>query len=201
MKKTIGKTAATLIGAASTAAVANTAVIPAMAGVAVTASLLALTSKLDSMPVNKKTAPVEPVSDTWKARPKANMVKWLMKDSGVSLETIAEHLGCSVSYLNTKLARDSFSFEDLILAAYACGYTFVLVKNNEAIDYPAVHRVDLRNHFENSDPDVLERINAIEERIQNEHRAEYEKKKAELEMEFARKKAELERMREEYGIE
>lgn len=194
MKQDIGKTAAALLGTASTVAatsvITGSAVIPAVAATVATAGLFALTSKLDSMPVNKKTAPVEPVSDTWKARPKANMVKWLMKDSGANLETVAEHLGCSVSYLNTKLARDSFSFEDLILVAYACGYTFVLVKNNEAIDYPAVHRVDLRSHFENSDPEVLERINAIEEKIQNEHRAEYEKKKAELE-----------RMKAEYGIE
>ena len=121
------------------------------------------------------------------------MVKWLMKRSGVGLDTIADYLGCSVSYLNTKLARDSFSFEDLILVAYACGYTFTLTDN--AGEDEAVYRVDILKHFDISDPKVWERINAIEERIltQNQRREEYEKKKAALE-------AELERMKEEYGI-
>ena len=134
---------------------------------------------------------VDTVSDTWKNRPKANMVKWLMKQSGVSLEVVAAHLGCSVSYMNNKLTRDSFSFEDLILAAYACGYTFVLVNNNEEISSEDSFRVDLFQHFENEEgQEVLERINAIEEEKKKAKRAEYEAKKAELE-----------RMKAEYGFE
>ena len=80
-------------------------------------SLLSIIYK--ALPIYKNIALVEPVSDTWKNRPKANIVKWLMKQSGVGLEEVAAHLGCSVSYLNNKLSRESFSFEDLILAAYA----------------------------------------------------------------------------------
>ena len=181
----------------------SAAIIPELGPVSIAAAGLVvatLMAKYTNFLINKKTAPVNPVSDTWKARPKANMVKWMMKQSGVGLETIAEHLGCQVNYLNTKLARDSFSFEDLIIVAYACGYTFVLANNNGGEE--PVFRVDIIRHFENREPEVLERINAIEERAQTQaaRREEYEKRKAEIEEEYAKQKAELERMRAEYGI-
>ena len=197
----VAKAGASITGATMAGLGPGAAIIPAtgtlMASVGV---LLALTKIHNSLPINEKTAPVEPVSDTWKTRPKANMVKWMMKQSGVGLETIAAHLGCQVNYLNTKLARDSFSFEDLIIVAYACGYTFVLANNNGE-EEPAF-RVDLIRHFENSEPEVLERINEIEEKaqLQAARREEYEKKKAEIEQEYAKQKAELEKMREEYRI-
>ena len=166
---------------------ASGALNPVAGAVVAAGSLLSVIYK--ALPVNKKIAAVEPVSDTWKNRPKANMVKWMMKQSGTSLEEIAAHLGCSVSYLNNKLTRESFSFEDLLLAAYACGYTFVLVNNNEEISSEDSFRVDLLKHFE-SEQEVLDRINAIEEEKKQAKRAEYEAKKAELA-----------RMKAEYGFE
>ena len=199
-KTALSTASAVGLGAAATGATIAGFGLGGSAGIATAGLLATLLALHSALPVNKKTAPVEPVSDTWRARPKANMVKWLMKQSGVKLETIAKYLGCSVSYLNTKLARDSFSFEDLILAAYACGYTFILVSNDEAIDYPAMNRVDLVTHFESSDLEVLERVNAIEEEARAAKREEYEKKKAEYERELEQKKADLERLREEYGI-
>lgn len=182
-------TDATLLGLASLGVASG--VVPAASTIPLAAGVIySLIKKYRSLPVNKNTAHVETVSDTWKTRPKANMIKWLMKQSGTSLESVAEHLGCSVSYLNNKLNRDSFSLDDLILAAYACGYSFVLVKNDELIDYPAMCRLDLLEYFRYSDPEVLKRINAIEEGVQKARREEYEQKKAELE-----------RMKKEYGFE
>ena len=182
-------TDATLLGLASLGVASG--VVPAASTIPLAAGVIySLIKKYRSLPVNKNTAHVEAVSDTWKTRPKANMIKWLMKQSGTSLESVAEHLGCSVSYLNNKLNRDSFSLDDLILAAYACGYSFVLVKNDELIDYPAMCRLDLLEYFRYSDPEVLKRINAIEEGVQKARREEYEQKKAELE-----------RMKKEYGFE
>lgn len=150
----------------------------------------ALSGKYKSLPITKKTASVDPVSETWEDRPKANIVKWLMQQSNTSLEAVAEHLGCTVTYLNNKLFRDSFSFEDLILVAYACGYSFALVNNNTELEAQDAYRIDLIEHFRHNAPEVLDRVNAIEERIQQERRAEYEQKKAELE-----------RMKAEYGFE
>ena len=192
-----------LTGKAASLAV-TAAIFPELGPVSIAAAgvvAATLMAKYTNFLINKKTAPVNPVSDKWKTRPKANMVKWMMKQSGVGLETVADYLGCTVSYLNTKLARDSFSFEDLIIVAYACGYTFVLANNNGE-EEPAF-RVDIIRHFENSEPEVLERINEIEEKaqLQAARREEYEKKKAEIEDEYAKRKAELEKMREEYGIE
>ena len=166
---------------------ASGALNPVAGAVVAAGSLLSVIYK--ALPVNKNIAAVEPVNDTWKNRPKANMVKWMMKQSGRSLEEIAAHLGCSVSYLNNKLTRESFSFEDLLLAAYACGYTFVLVNNNVEISSEDSFRVDLLKHFEN-EQEVLDRINAIEEEKKQAKRAEYEAKKAELA-----------RMKAEYGFE
>ncbi len=184
------KSTVSLADTATVAGAIATSVIPvAASSFAVANTVMALLRKYNSLPVNKNIAPVNSVSDTWKSRPKANLVKWLMKESGTSLETVAAHIGCSVSYLNNKLTRESFSFEDLLLAAYACGYTFALIKNDVELENSALHRVDLLEHF-NNDPDVLKRINIIEEKTQKVKREEYEKKKAELD-----------RLRKEYGFE
>lgn len=155
-----------------------------------TGAMVPLIGKHLILPVNKKTKPVSIVSETWKTRPKANLVKWLMQSSDTSLDTVASYLDCTVNYLNNKLTRDSFSFDDLILIAYACGYTFVLTDNNEEIQSENSFRVDLLDYFGNSDPAKLERISRIEDEKQNAIREEYEKKKAELE-----------RMKAEYGFE
>ena len=166
--------------AASAIALTSGAAPFSFGALAVGAALSALLKSHSALPVNKKIAPVETVSETWSDRPKANMVKWLMKRSGTSLDTVAEYLGCTVNYLNNKLTRDSFSFEDLILVAYACGYTFTLV-NNEKVDEADSFRVDLFQHFAISEPKVLERINRMEEEKIKAAREEYEQKKAELE--------------------
>ena len=171
--------------------VATGAITPAVGLLAVAGSVASLIAKYKALPVNKNIAPVEPVSDTWKNRPKANMVKWMMKQSETSLEDVAAYLDCSVSYLNNKLTRESFSFEDLLLAAYACGYTFVLVNNSQEISGEDTYRVDLLQHFDNKEgEEVLKRVNAIEEKKRQAKRAEYEAKKAELE-----------RMKAEFGFE
>ena len=170
---------------AATIAASNPAAAPLAFGAAGL-----LLSKYKAMPVNRHIEPVDIVSDTWKGRPKANIVKWLMARSGTGLETVASYLGCTVNDLNNKLTRDSFSFDDLILVAYACGYTFVLVNNNEEIESSDSFRVDLVDFFRDSDEQVLERVSQRAEEELKAKREEYEKKKAELE-----------RMKEEYGFE
>lgn len=175
--------AATTLGAAS-------GVLPVAALPIVSGMVSSLAARYLSLPINKDTKPVDSVSDTWKGRPKANLVKWLMQQSDTSLDTIASYLGCSTNYLNNKLSRDSFSFDDLILVAYACGYTFVLVGNNEEVGSHNSYRVDLLNFFEENDPDSLSRISKLEAEKQQAIRKEYEEKKAELE-----------RMKAAYGFE
>ncbi len=161
--------------------------------------LLSFTTSYRSLPVSKQTEPVDLVSETWKGRPKSNMVKWLMRRSGASPDRIAKYLGCTVNYLNNKLSRDSFSLDDLIIIAYVCGYTFVLLDNNEESISANSFRIDLLEYFKADDTDdernshykaIINRISTIEAENKASKRAEYESKKAELE-----------RMKVEYGFE
>ena len=175
----LGAEAATL--AAATLGAVSSALPVAAALPIVSGMVSALAARYLALPVNKETKPVGSVSDTWKGRPKANLVKWLMQRSGTSLDNVAAYLGCSVNYLNNKLSRDSFSFDDLILVAYACGYTFVLTGNNEEVTNANSYRVDLLSFFEDNDPDTLSRISKIEDAKQQAARKEYEEKKTELE--------------------
>ena len=142
--------------------------------------------------------PIYTVSKTWENRPKANMVKWLMDKSGVSLDTLASYLGCSRQYLNNKLTRDSFSFDDLVIAAYVCGFTFTLTSNEEKDGKQDVYRVDLVEYFKAS-PDVLDRISnkKNESVVADNLRAEYQKKMAELEEEMEQRQQEIECRKQE----
>lgn len=184
----LGSEAATL---ATATLGATSGVFPVAIALPIVSGMVsALAARYLSLPVNKDTKPVGSVNGTWKGRPKANLVKWLMQRSGASLDTVAAYLGCSVNYLNNKLSRDSFSFDDLILVAYACGYTFMLAGNNEEVTSATSYRVDLLSFFEDNDPDILSRISIIEESKQKAARREYEEKKAELE-----------RLRTKYGFD
>ena len=186
-----GSVAAGTIAAATVlAATGNMPAYAAMAGTSTVLHSLKAFNKYRSAPLNKSTAAVEPVSDTWAGRPKANLVKWLMLQTNTEIEKVADYLGISVGYLNIKLTRDSFSFDDLVLAAYACGYSFVVINNDVEVNDPNFYRIDMLKYFENNEDQVLERIAEIEEKEHREKREEYE-----------RKKAELARMKEEYGFE
>ena len=174
------------------ATVAAATAIPTVASFPLAAGVFGfLAAKYLALPINKNLEPVNVVSETWKDRPKANMVKWMMQRSGMTPKALAKYFGYSENYFNNKLTRDSFSFDDLVIIAYACGYSFVLAENNGEATSENSFRVDLLNYFNNKEGiNTLERISGIEEEKQKIKREEYEKKKAELE-----------RMKAEYGFE
>ena len=129
---------------------------------------------------------VETVSETWRSRQKSNIIKWLMKKSGVDAETMAKYLKCkSKETFNNKLNRDVFSFDELIIAAYACNYTVTLLSNN-GTDQRKITAED----FFKENKETWERISGLKNDIRESKRAEYEQKKAELEQ-----------MKKEYGFE
>ena len=128
---------------------------------------------------------VDIVSGTWENRKKTNLIKWMMLKSNVNVDALAEYLGCTKQYLNNKFNRDSFSIEDLIIAAYACNFTLALLENEGKCKC----RVKLEDFF-NTDSEVLNRITKIKNSDKESKRVEYEQKKAELE-----------RMKKEYGFE
>ncbi len=129
---------------------------------------------------------IELVSGTWENRKKSNLIKWLMMQAGVSMDTLAEYLGCSKQYLNNKFNRDSFSFDDVVVTAYACDFTLALLGN----DCSTRRRIDAERFFENYDSTTLSRMKRLKSGDYDNKRAEYEQKKAELE-----------RMKKAYGFE
>ncbi|MBP5555352.1 MAG: hypothetical protein J6X94_10855 [Lachnospiraceae bacterium] len=128
---------------------------------------------------------VDIVSGTWENRKKTNLIKWMMLKSSVNVDGLAEYLGCTKQYLNNKFNRDSFSIDDLIIAAYACNFTLALLEN----DGKCKCRVMPEEYFD-TNPEVLARITKIRNFDKESKRVEYEQKKAELE-----------RMKKEYGFE
>lgn len=137
---------------------------------------------------DSSTKPSKTVSTTWEDRPKSYIIKWMMEQSGIGVDKLAEYLGFSKQYFNNKLSRDSFSFDDLLVAAYACGYSIAFNSNDpESRDS---FEVNLKEYFQNYDEEVLERIEEIKDREKKIRRMEYEKMKEELE-----------RMKTEYGFE
>ena len=128
---------------------------------------------------------VELVSGLWEKRKKSNLIKWLMMQANLNMDRLAEYFGCSKQYLNNKFNRDSFSFEDVVVTAYACNFTLALLAN----DGSSKRRVDAESIFD-QDPDTWRRISSLKAESTNSKRAEYEQKKAELE-----------RMKQEYGFD
>ena len=133
---------------------------------------------------------VETVSSTWEKRPKSNIVKWLMDKSGRSINEIAECLGCTASYLNNKLHRDSFSLDDLIIVAYVCGYALTFTSNNPDDKERSTYQIDVQEYFSANNADALTRLFEFEKRTKERKKAEYD-----------RLKAKLEQMKAEYGFD
>ena len=128
---------------------------------------------------------VEIVNGLWETRKKSNLIKWLMMQADLSMDSLAAYFGCTKQYLNNEFNRDSFSFEDIIVTAYACDYTLTFLAN----DGSGKRRIDAENYFD-KDAKTWERISGLKADSKDSKRAEYEQKKAELE-----------RMKQEYGFE
>ena len=133
----------------------------------------------------KKIPSVELISEIWENRRKSNLVKWLMVRSNLSMDEMAEYLGCSKQYLNNKFSRDCFSVEDTIIAAFACECQLAVLGG----DGKTIHRLD-PEEFLAKDEETWARVLELKEKSADNRRAEYE-----------HKKAELERMKREYGFE
>lgn len=117
------------------------------------------------------------VNDTWKTRGKSNLVKWLMQKSGITTEQMAGYLGFSVAYFNNKLHRNSFYFEELVIAAYVSGYSFVLTSD----DGEEQNVITMSDCFD-ANSEVYNRIEEVNSRLFNVKRLEYEKLKTKLEL-------------------
>ncbi len=75
--------------------------------------------------------------DTWINRKKSFLVKWFNEQRERTPATIAPYLGCSSHYFNTKLQRNSFSFEDILKVAFANDYEFI-IRDKENLNHMRV---------------------------------------------------------------
>lgn len=69
--------------------------------------------------------------ETYKNRPLSLLVIKLMKKSGLTKDEVADALFIDRKYLNNKLSRNSFSFNDIVLVAHACGYEMIFTNPKE----------------------------------------------------------------------
>lgn len=74
--------------------------------------------------------PVIPiVSATYKNRKRSNLVKWLMREGGLTVQEAADRIGITKEYLHSKLVRDSFSIEDILCVSKAVNKSVFIVDN------------------------------------------------------------------------
>ena len=111
------------------------------------------------------------------------LIQWMMEHSGVTKTKLAGYLDCSLGYFNNKLTRNSWSFDDLVIAAYASGMCFVLDDGEEQ------YSINIVDWFADYDLESLQRIVSLK-------RQSYENAK---EVYLAKKK-ELEEIKQKYGF-
>jgi len=121
---------------------------------------------------------------------KTVLIRWMMKNSGISLERLAKYLGCMPQSLRNKMVRDSFSFDDLVICAHACNCS-IQIKNNSQEGDDGILVIDPMDFFNSSDPEntILERLHELDQ-----------EDLAAKEEEYLKLKEELERMQAEYGF-
>ena len=151
-----------------------------------------LLAKYGGVPLNQvgDMKSVDLINDSFDNRPRSNLVKWMMEKSNKTVDDLAECLGCTTTFINNKLHRGTFSFDDLIMIAYICGFFITITDNNPDEEERCTYQIDVKDYFRNYNKDALEQLFAYEERVRKQQKAEYDKLKAKLE-----------KMKEEYGFE
>ena len=144
---------------------------------------------------HKRMYPAKSVSDIWGGRPKSRLVKWLMDKGDRTLSDIASCLGCSTAYLNNKLHRDSFSFEELLVIAYICGYVVTLISNDTkgAEDSKREpYQIDVMEHLRANQSNA-KLLDSLVQFKKDEEEKRY--------IEYKKLKEKVERMKAEYGYQ
>lgn len=75
--------------------------------------------------------PIIPVvSTTYKNRKRSNLVKWLMREGGLTVQETADRIGITKECLNKKLVRNSFTIEDILRIARITNKSVFIVDND-----------------------------------------------------------------------
>ena len=91
---------------------------------------------------------------------KKKLVKYLIQHSpnNIDYNECSKYLGCSLAYFNNKMHRGSFSFEDILIIAFACGFHRITFENDPT-DYMYLNILQ----FFDSMPDVFTRLEVKED--------------------------------------
>lgn len=108
---------------------------------------------------------IELTDPRWLDRPKSNLVNWLLKNSNVKRQDLIVLLNVSKPYFENKMSRNSFSLEDILLAADLCNFSLALVSKKDR----SVHELNYR--------DFVGDISEQSERFLSMKRAEYDQLK------------------------
>ncbi len=133
---------------------------------------------------------IKPVNKAWENKPRSNIVKQLMEKSGKTAEEIAASLGCTTTYLNNKLQRESFSLDDIIIVAYVCGYILTFVSNNQNEEDRDSFQINVQDYLKARNEKALFQLFEYNESVKKKKKEEYNDLKARLA-----------KMKEEYGFE
>lgn len=83
---------------------------------------------------------IELTGPRWVDRPKSNLVNWLLKNSNAERKELAMLLGINRAAFDNKMTRNSFSVEDILLIADACGFSIAVVSKTDR----SVHELNFR---------------------------------------------------------
>jgi hypothetical protein len=109
--------------------------------------------------------------ERFKTRQESNIIKWCLKQSELTRDKMAEAIGFNINVFNNKLSRSSFTFRELIIAAYMAGYDFALCSKND-MNAPPI-RITLEEYFNGN----CETLSKIKESV---YREKYDALKKEL---------------------
>lgn len=125
--------------------------------------------------------------EKWKTRRKSWLMKCLMMLGKIDNSRLANCLGTNTNYLNNKFSRDSFSFEDILIAAEASGKCIAIIDKKNFLDMRMIRFTDW---FSEIDPEVIQRTVNLEE-----------EKRMYAQTLYLRMKREIEEIKEKYGFE
>lgn len=106
---------------------------------------------------------VESVHPQWKNRPMSNLVRWCMAQSETHMYDVAEALDICPDYLHNKITHNLFSFDELLIIAKVCGYSFVLSRDSDDENWCRSRQmvIDPVIYFDGYDEEALQRVKNI----------------------------------------
>lgn len=104
---------------------------------------------------------IRPLKKLWENRPKSNLIQFMMKQSGVDRNRLTRYFGKRVDLFNNKLNRNTFTFEEIVTAAYACGFNIAFIKDEKIWlisrkDYMSPYAIDMAKKIFKEDLEDLE---------------------------------------------